>query len=120
MSQRLSPWNSRSIRLLSPLSCCTPPGPGGATSLGSGFVVNLNGRLFLVTAEHVSKTVAGQVAVTYGDKEDHAATTKLADLVRRKPGTWVTHGNADVAALELRSEHPAPDLLLARALPSHV
>lgn len=38
------------------------PAAAGATSLGSGFVVNLNGRLFLVTAEHVSKDIAGQGA----------------------------------------------------------
>src|SRR2546426_11071947 len=117
MSQRLSPWNSRSIRLLSPLSCCTPPGPGGATSLGSGFVVNLNGRLFLVTAEHVSKTVAGQVAVTYGDKDVHAATTNLAGLGWGKPGTWGTHGQPDVAGREHRADHTAPRFLLSRALP---
>lgn len=93
------------------------PAAAGALSLGSGFVVNLDGRLFLVTAEHVSKNVAGQVAVTYGDKDDRATTTNLADLVRSKPAKWVTHGTADVAALELRTDHPAATLLLARALP---
>jgi hypothetical protein len=89
----------------------------GDTSIGSGFVVNLTGRLFLVTAEHVAMGVTGEGALTYGGQADQAMTTPLGDLVRSQSPQWVRHGTADVAARELRTDHPAGSLLLARALP---
>jgi hypothetical protein len=88
--------------------------------VGTGFLVDLNGRLFLVTAEHVSKDMTGAVSLTYGDKDDKASTVPLADILSTTPLKWVTHGVADVAAVELKAPHPAVQALMPRALPPQV
>lgn len=86
------------------------------TNVGTGFLVNLNGRLFLVTAEHLSKDLVGSASITYGDKDDKASTVALADILTSQPLKWTTHGVADVAVVELRTSHPTNQVLLPRAL----
>jgi hypothetical protein len=88
----------------------------GATSLGSAFFANLNGQLFLVTAEHVVKGLGGNASVTFGDAKDVATTIPLTELAGTTKLRWTFHGVADVAAMRLKPAPKIAAVLLARGL----
>ncbi len=92
----------------------------GATSLGSGFLANLNGQLFLITAEHVAKGLSPNAMVTFGDAKDIATTIPLSQLVGGTGLRWTFHGLADVAATRIKPPANIAVLLLPRALQAGV
>jgi hypothetical protein len=89
-----------------------PEAKAGERYVGTAFAANLNGRVFLVTAEHVTKELKGEASLTYGAQGDKAATVALAELVSK----WALHGEADVAVAEVPAAHPVTMLLKERAL----
>ncbi len=88
----------------------------GGTSLGTGFLVNFQDLLYLVTAEHVANSLDRSADVTFGDASDVAVTVKLTKLAGHSKLSWVTHGTADVAVLALTPPTEIADLLAPRAL----
>ena len=89
----------------------------GLIHIGTGFLIDLNSRPFLVTAEHVAKRMGPTSSVTFAGDRDERVTIALPSLVGDRPIRWIVHGTADVAVLPLR---PAPEVeraLLPRALP---
>ena len=94
----------------------TRPKPG-LIHIGTGFLVELDSRPFLVTAEHVAKRMGPTSSVTFAGDRGEPVTIALPSLVGDRPIRWVVHDTADVAVLPLR---PAPDVeraFLPRALP---
>lgn len=92
------------------------PAASGATSLGTGFLANLNGQLFLLTAEHVAKGLTQNVSVTFGDEKDIATSLPLAQLAGSANPRWTFHGVADVAVMHLKPAGRVAALLAPRAL----
>lgn len=89
--------------------------------LGTGFLVQLPGGLYLVTAEHVVSGLVADQKVTYGAEGDVVRTVDLRDLSGGKPPAWVLHGGADVAVLSLAGPPEVMKVLSARALqPPHL
>ena len=71
---------------------------------GTGFIVNLNDDLFLVTAEHVAKDMDESTDVIFGNESDQAVKMKLIVFSGTKIPyrlAWVTHGTADVAVIAI-------------------
>lgn len=96
--------------------------PGGqALEIGSGFLVSINEKLFLVTAAHVAALMSSKASITMGVENDAARTIELTVLTGI-PGDpqWVVHPVADVAALPLRPSADVRALLASRALPPSV
>jgi hypothetical protein len=92
--------------------------PGGkGLEFGSGFLVAVNERLFLVTAGHVATLMSGKASITMSVENDAAKTIGVSDLTGASGDPkWIVHAVADVAVLPL---HPASDLkalLTSRAL----
>src|SRR5439155_19668766 len=90
------------------------PAASGATSLGSGFLANLNGQLFLITDEHVAKVLTQNVSVTFGDEKDIATTIPLPQLAGVSNLRWTFHGLADVAVMRLKPGSKIAALLAPR------
>jgi Trypsin-like peptidase domain len=88
---------------------------------GTGFLVQLPGALFLVTAEHVARGIGANAQVTFGAAGDVAQTASLADLAGSAPPAWVFHGQADVAVIALRGRANLLSDLASRGLqPAHL
>jgi len=78
------------------------PRPYRKTSSGTGFFVRKGSHLYLVTAEHVARTLKYDVKVTVHGPEDNPLTYDMKDLTG--PGrelSWFFHTEADVAILPL-------------------
>lgn len=96
--------------------------PGGqAVEIGSGFLVAINERLFLVTAAHVAALMSSKASITMGVENDVTRTIEVMALTG-VPGDprWIVHPVADVAALPLRPGADLTGLLASRALPPSV
>lgn len=96
--------------------------PGGqAVEIGSGFLVAINERLFLVSAAHVAALMSSKASITMGVENDTARTIEITALTGL-PGNppWVAHPVADVAVLPLRPSADLKALLASRALPPSV
>jgi hypothetical protein len=93
----------------------------GGTVVGTGFLVKLPDALYLVTAEHVARGLAGGAQLTFADASDVPQTEPLSTLAGSTPVPWVFHGVADVAVVELRGASQIVALLSTRALqPAHL
>ena len=93
----------------------------GNDLIGTGFLVQLPGQLFLVTAEHVAREIGPTPQLTFGAVGDVARTLSLRDVAGSSPLGWVFHGEADVAVLALRGTADVVGLLSKRALqPAHL
>lgn len=69
---------------------------------GSGFFVNNQGSAYLVTAEHVAKSLTLNTDVVIRGENDTPKNFKLKDLVDKKDTLeWTHHKNADVVTLLL-------------------
>ncbi len=96
----------------------TPAAPGvEARPIGSGFLIAVDGRLFLATAEHVARVDVPRVDLTFADESDRPVSTPLSQISTTFPSAWVFHRQADAAVLELRADHPYSAEMLKRALP---
>lgn len=95
--------------------------PKGGELVGTGFLVQLPGTVFLVTAEHVARDLGASPLLTYAAEGDRAKALALADVAGSAPLKWVFHGEADVAVLALRGNPDVVALLGSRALaPAHL
>jgi hypothetical protein len=89
--------------------------------MGTGFLVNLNGRLFLATAAHVAKLIGRKASMTLAVENDSASTIPIPQLwARPSEPKWVTHPAADVAVLPLRPDPELQKRLASRSLPSTI
>jgi hypothetical protein len=92
------------------------PAAGGATLVGTGFLVALPDALYLVTAEHVALQLGTDLHATYGEVGDRAKTLTLLQLTGSTIPEWTYHGVADVAVMEIQTEPDTMALLRSRAL----
>lgn len=107
---------SRSVVFLS-----APAADGKHLSIGSGFLVGITDRLFLVTASHVQALLTKEPRLTYGGVNDEAVSVFLDALTGKPEGDWVISGENDVAVLELSAKSTAVTALSSRALqPGHL
>lgn len=85
--------------------------------IGTGFLVNLNGRLFLTTAAHLASHMSAASSVTFGTQNDALRTVAITELATA-PGDpkWVFHPTADVATLYLNPKPELATILTPRAL----
>jgi len=89
--------------------------------IGTGFLVNLNGRLFLVTAAHVAKLIGRKALMTLAVENDTASTIPIPQLWgSSSEPKWITHTTADVAVLPLRPNPEIQELLMSRSLPPKI
>jgi len=89
--------------------------------IGSGCLVTINGKLFLVTAAHVAALMSSRASITLGVEEDAARTVGVADLTGALGDPkWILHAVADVAVLPLRPTAQLEPLLTSRALPPSI
>ena len=94
---------------------------GGGEVVGTGFLVQLPGTLYLVTAEHVARGLGTAPQLTYGGDADRATTVSLAEATGASAPKWVFHGQSDVAVLALRGKASVLATLSPRALqPPHL
>ena len=99
------------------------PGVSGPQTLeiGTGFLVNLNGRLVLATAAHVAKLIGSKGSMTLAVENDLASTIAIPQLWgRSSEPVWITHPTADVAVLPLNPNSELQKCLLARCLPTKI
>lgn len=89
----------------------------GLVHIGTGFLVNLDSRLFLVTAEHVAKRMNLSSSVTFAGGKGEPVNIPLRSVAGDRPIRWVVHETADVAVLPLGPAAEVEKLLLPRALP---
>jgi hypothetical protein len=86
--------------------------------IGTGFLVDLNNRMFLVTAEHVAKLMSSAASLTFGVDKDVARTVSMSQLTGSTGApAWVVHPVADVAVLRLQPVGDAGPLLAGRGFP---
>ena len=79
------------------------PHPYRKTTSGTGFFVAKGSEIYLVTAEHVARSLKYDVRVTVHGAEDKPLTYDMKDLAG--PGreqAWFFHPEADVALLQLK------------------
>lgn len=89
--------------------------------IGSGFLVTIKGKLFLVTAAHIAALMSSRASVTMGVENDAARTISVVDLTSSGGDPkWLLHPIADVAVLPLRPAAELEALLANRALPQSV
>ena len=75
---------------------------GEKAEIGTGFFVSHESKLFLVTAEHVSKSIDISSVATIGTKDDRPFTFALSELaVGPSALEWFPHPEADIAVLRL-------------------
>lgn len=100
----------------------SPPRPKPGTNqkeseIGTGFLVNLNGYLFLTTASHVATLMTATSSVTFGTQNDIARTVPLGELTSTAgEPKWIVNPTADVAVLYLEPKPEITALLTPRAL----
>lgn len=93
----------------------------GGQIIGTGFLVQLPGQLFLVTAEHVARDLGPAPQLTFAAEGDLARTVALKDAAGGTQLGWLFHGEADVAVLPLRGSSEIVGILGNRALqPPHL
>jgi len=96
------------------------PGAKGL-EIGSGSLVVINDRLFLLTAAHVAALMSSEASITIGVENDAARTIGVTDLTGASgEPKWIVHPVADVAVLPLRPTAELRTLLASRALPPSV
>ena len=84
---------------------------------GTGFLVNIDDKLFLVTATHVADKMSVGSSITIGVDNDAAKTLNISDIAKpRGKIKWVKHPRADVAVLPLDPSSRILDILKNRAL----
>lgn len=93
------------------------PSAPGQQEIGTGFLVNINGKLFLITAAHVAKIITGKASMTLAGENDAAQTIALSQLtgISTVPN-WVIHPTADVAVLPIQPNSELQKVLCSRAL----
>lgn len=80
----------------------TAPKPWIQSSIGTGFFVEHQNKLFLVTAAHVANKMFDSATVTIHGKENKPIKLKIQDLCGYVDSPrWVQHPHADVAVLQL-------------------
>lgn len=97
--------------------------PGGQDNLeiGTGFLVDIKGRPFLVTAEHVARLMSSKASITLGVEDDAARTISIPDLTSSAAEPkWVVHPVADVAVLPLYPTPVVAAVLAGRGFPTTV
>lgn len=78
------------------------PHPYRKTFTGTGFFVRKGNQIYLITAEHVAKSLRYEVKVTVHGPEDKPLTYDIKDMVGPgKEQSWFFHSEADVALLPL-------------------
>lgn len=90
------------------------PQPDNKVLLGTGSFVSKEDKVYLLTAEHVSKKVSSSTILAFGDNQSKCIKVLLSDLISN--GTWKKHPVADMAIIELDiSKHP--NLFVHRCYP---
>lgn len=99
-----------------------PVKAGGATDtqerrhIGTGFMINAKGQVFIFTAAHVAKLMSSESSVTFGDDSGQAQTVSIKEVVTAMEPKWIFHPKADVAALHIDSEFKHLSILASRAI----
>lgn len=90
----------------------------GSEEIGTGFLVEINDRVFLVTASHVAKLMSSKASLTLGVENDAARTIGVAELTSSAAEpNWIVHPVADVAVLPLRLVPAVTPVFAGRGLP---
>lgn len=93
-------------------------GPQDSMEIGTGFLANLDGRLFLITADHVASLMNQNSSVTIAGAGDAIQNIPIAQFIGVSgPPKWHRHRVADVAVIEAKPASTLRTELLARALP---
>src|SRR2546423_2864493 len=94
---------------------------GDALEIGTGFIANLNGILFIITASHVARQMNAASLITISGESDGAATFPMSDFISsNEQPSWVYHPIADVGVLRLKPSPAVSNQLTGRGLPPAV
>ncbi len=72
---------------------------GGKISIGTGSFIIKDDRVYLLTADHVAKTVDNNTILAFGNNQSKCIVLPLNTL--SNGNTWKTHPIADMAVIEL-------------------
>ncbi|HHT9137772.1 MAG TPA: S1 family peptidase [Candidatus Wunengus sp. YC60] len=90
----------------------------GTLMVGTGFFLQTDLFSYIVTAEHVAKTLTTQSQITIRTKDGKSLTFLLTDLVQNKEGdNWPAHKEADIALLPLKQDKLLTEQFNNRFLP---
>ena len=90
------------------------PTAGGKAMIGTGSFIATEGKVYLLTAEHVSRDTNNTTILALGDDQSNCITVKLKDLV--KGNVWKVHPKADMAIIEI-DIGTRPDIFTNRCYP---
>jgi hypothetical protein len=71
--------------------------------IGTGFLFNGNGQIFIVTAAHVATLMSSESNVTFGNDKGEATKVNIKEVINASEPKWLFHPTADVAVLQVDS-----------------
>jgi len=81
------------------------------TNSGTGFLVCVESRTFLITAKHLALAINAKWSATVrSGGTTQALTFALSDLIGESSAAWTFHDDADVAAIELHQKKNLPPI----------
>ncbi len=75
------------------------PKAGGKTSVGTGSFIIKDNKVYLLTADHVAKTVDDNTVLAFGKHQSSCFVLPLKDV--SNGNAWIVHPIADMAVIEL-------------------
>lgn len=84
--------------------------------IGTGFLFNGNGQIFIVTAAHVATMMSSESSVTFGNDRGEATKVSIKEIVSASEPKWLFHPIADVAVLRVDSNSRLLSEFTSRAI----